>query len=95
VATCMETQGFGLREIKLPPSDVRSDSLKTVLRRLQASSYLALRTIECDDQCGVMILRGRVPTFFLKQIAQELIRGLPGVETIANLIDVRPAVDQG
>jgi hypothetical protein len=40
----------------------------------------------------VVILYGRVPSFYLKQMAQELAGGLPGVERLANRIEVDPTV---
>ena len=37
---------------------------------------------------GVVILQGRVETFYHKQVAQELLRKLDGVERIVNLLEV-------
>ena len=37
---------------------------------------------------GVLILRGRVPTFYLKQILQTWLRKLDGVQHIDNQVDV-------
>lgn len=57
-------------------------------RQLLISSYTALHDIECDCQEGAVTLRGEVATFFLKQVAQELVRKVRGVERITNRIDV-------
>jgi len=37
---------------------------------------------------GVVVLQGRVETFFHKQVAQELLRKLDGVERVVNLLEV-------
>lgn len=37
---------------------------------------------------GVVVLQGRVETFYHKQVAQELLRKLDGVERIVNLLEV-------
>ena len=56
--------------------------------RLRNSSYWALRTLSCEYHDGVLILRGRLPRYYLKQIAQTLVEGLDGVSEIANRVDV-------
>ena len=58
---------------------------------LRSSSYLALRRLSCDYHEGVLTIRGRVPTFYLKQVAQSLLGKLEGVEEINNLVEVRNA----
>ena len=35
-----------------------------------------------------LFLTGRVPTFYLKQLVQEAVRHVPGVQQVRNLIDV-------
>jgi hypothetical protein len=42
-------------------------------RGLRSSQYPPLKTISCDCQDGVLILRGSVPTYYLKQMAQEVV----------------------
>ena len=61
---------------------------ETVLR---SSSYLAVRHLSCDYHEGVLTIRGRVPTYYLKQVAQSLLGKLEGVEVINNLVEVRHA----
>jgi osmotically-inducible protein OsmY len=57
-------------------------------RRLRGSSFLALRNVSCEYHEGVMTLRGRLPTYYLKQIAQELVAEVEGVEKVFNRIEV-------
>jgi len=37
--------------------------------RLRAHPYLALQRVSCECRDGVLVLRGRLPTYYLKQIA--------------------------
>ena len=55
---------------------------------LGESNYLALRRLNCEFHNGHLVLRGRVPTFYLKQVAQTLMRQLPQVRQIENRLDV-------
>ena len=50
--------------------------------------YPALRHISCVLDDGVLTLQGRVPSYYLKQIAQTLVRPLEGVRVIHNELDV-------
>ena len=61
-----------------------------VRRRLSDGSPYCMyfRGITCDYHDGVLILRGRLPTFYLKQILQTRLRGLEGVSQIRNHVDV-------
>jgi len=57
-------------------------------RCLRSNPYLALKSVSCDYLDGVLFLRGCVPTYYLKQLAQEVVGGLAGVERIENQIQV-------
>ena len=56
--------------------------------RLRKSGYHELRFVSCEFHEGVLTLRGQVPSFYLKQVAQELIRGLDGAEEVNNRLEV-------
>jgi hypothetical protein len=62
-------------------------------RGLRSSRYPALQTVSCDYQDGVLILRGCLPTYYLKQMAQEVVaHQFDKVERLENHIQVvRPA----
>jgi osmotically-inducible protein OsmY len=60
--------------------------------RLRGNSYLALKNISCQYQDGDLVLRGRVPSYYLKQIALAAVANLPGVRRVVNQIDVSVAV---
>lgn len=58
---------------------------------LDGSSHLFRRSVSCAYRDGVLRLDGKVPTFYLKQIAQSLAAGVEGVDRIENaLIVVNP-----
>ncbi len=56
--------------------------------QLRSSPYLPLRKLRCEYNEGVLTIRGQVPTFYLKQLAQTRIRQVPGVEEINNRVEV-------
>jgi hypothetical protein len=65
-----------------------SPIVQAVERRLRESSYYYLRSIRCAFESGVITLRGRVPTFYLKQTVQAIVEKIDGVEQVVNLVEV-------
>lgn len=57
-------------------------------RRLHDSAYGALKQVHCECHAGVLHLRGHVPSYYLKQMAQSLIAAAPGVRQIDNRLEV-------
>jgi osmotically-inducible protein OsmY len=58
-------------------------------RGLRSSRYSALKHVSCDYQGGVLTLRGCLPTYYLKQIAQEVVaHQIEGVKRLENQIQV-------
>jgi osmotically-inducible protein OsmY len=55
---------------------------------LEQNPYLAPKTLRFETAEGRVTLRGTVGTFFQKQMAQEAIRRVAGVEEIANELEV-------
>ena len=74
------------------PGNAAESVLLETRRRLGAAGYRVLRQIECEYSGGVLVLRGSVPTFYLKQIAQSVLLNNPIVERVVNLIDVPEGV---
>lgn len=56
--------------------------------RLRGNSYLALKNVSCEFREGVLTLRGCLPTYYLKQMAQTEVAHLAGVQRIVNEIEV-------
>lgn len=58
------------------------------LRLLRATSYPSLRRIACEEHEGMLVLRGSVPWFYLKQVAQALASQVVGGDQVVNRIEV-------
>ena len=56
--------------------------------QLRRSGHLPLSNIGCEFHQGVLILTGRLTTYYLKQMAQTAVVGLEEVEEIVNRIEV-------
>jgi osmotically-inducible protein OsmY len=47
-----------------------------------------MRCIDASAQGGIVRLRGSIPSYYLKQLAQETARKVPGVRRIQNELEV-------
>src|SRR5437868_5097685 len=63
----------------------------TAEERLRRSGYLALRDVTCEVDAETFRLRGRLPTYYLKQVAQAIVSEIAGVRHLDNLIVVVPS----
>ena len=60
-----------------------------VRRRLEACSYrFVFDKVTWHFEDGTLTLSGCVPSFYLKQVLQELFRNVEQVDSIANYVDV-------
>ncbi len=75
-----------------PLSEEQSAAIQ---RRLRTGGSLSLRQIECEFCDGLVVLRGRVSTYYVKQLAQSLLLADPAVERVENLIEVVAADASG
>jgi osmotically-inducible protein OsmY len=55
---------------------------------LSQSCYAQLRSLSCECEGGAVTLTGRVPTFYLKQVAQQLVMALPELQQLHNHLEV-------
>ena len=55
-----------------------------VLKALAMQTHLAGKNLRFETRAGRVTLHGKVQSFFLKQMAQETLRGIPGVASIDN-----------
>lgn len=55
---------------------------------LSANPYVPSRQVSVEASEGHVTLKGNVGTFFQKQMAQEAIRRVDGVQLIDNLLEV-------
>ena len=55
---------------------------------LNATGYPRLREVEVEDCKGVIVLWGRVTSYYQKQLAQEKVQQVAGVRRVANGLEV-------
>lgn len=66
-----------------------ADTLEArVQQSLRGSPYRHLQSVRCHCEDGTVLLLGILPTFFLKQMAQETIKRIVGVTEINNQVEV-------
>ncbi len=70
------------------PTARRVDPAELAERALRNSPYLALRNVTCACRDGVLTLRGCLPTYYLKQVAQAVVARVDGVRQVVNEIEV-------
>ena len=72
-----------------------ADLRQKVIEALHQTGYPHHRTLEVRvDQHNVLV-EGRLPTWHLRQVAIECIRGVPGVTTVVDRILVVAALHDG
>jgi len=71
-------------------AEYRDVVLQRVKGRLSQSCHFTRhwREIDCGFTDGVLTLHGSVPSFYLKQVLQSILRDVPGVRRIDNRVDV-------
>jgi osmotically-inducible protein OsmY len=85
--------GPAVHDGALPESDDArlADSIRQSLR---ASGYTVLSAVAVTVRAGSVALRGTVPSYFMKQIAQEVAKATAGVTSLTNRLTVRvPSAD--
>lgn len=63
----------------------------SVAERLRASGYLVLEDIACEVRDDAAVLTGRLPSHYLRQVAQAIVAEVEGVGRVVNLIRVDPS----
>ena len=63
---------------------------EAVEARFRSSPFLPLRNLKCEVSQGQFIIRGRVPTRYLQQLACSLVSSVAGVRQVANQVEVTP-----
>jgi osmotically-inducible protein OsmY len=55
---------------------------------LSGSPHLGSRTLRFENEEGRIVLKGTVNSYFQKQMAQEALRGVHGIDEIENQLEV-------
>lgn len=66
-----------------------SEVLAHVRQRLSATGHHDLNQVQAAIEDGHLVLRGRVVSFYMKQVAQTSIQGRINGFTIRNLLEVQ------
>jgi osmotically-inducible protein OsmY len=56
--------------------------------RLQRTPYAIIRRLNCDCRGTILVLRGELPSFYYKKLAQEAVGGIQGVTQVVNEVEV-------
>jgi osmotically-inducible protein OsmY len=69
-------------------NEVPQALLQRVDMAIKGNPHLAGHQVFCQEESGIVVLHGRVGTFFQKQMAQETLKRLEGVEKVINELQV-------
>lgn len=67
-----------------------STGVSTLQSQFRASAYWSIRQLVCEIDREQVVLRGTVPSYYLKQVAQSLALKAIGVERLHSNIEVQP-----
>ena len=73
-----------------PLAGRRHSTCAEAQRRLQNSPYPAHRRLRCDFRAGVLIVRGQVSSYYLRQMVWALVGDLDGMDRFIDRIEVLP-----
>jgi osmotically-inducible protein OsmY len=74
-----------MRPDSLPEAMKTADTAK---QRILYQPHLTMQRVWCEFEQGRLFLRGQVPSFYFKQLAQEAVTGIEGVRQVVNEIEV-------
>src|SRR5258708_7210548 len=76
----------------MPATSLAQDSPSSLAQlareRLDGGGYMTLKDVECEFSEGEARLCGRLPSYHLKQLAQEIVARIDGVRAVLNQIEV-------
>ena len=58
---------------------------------LRSNALRGLAQVTCEMQQGMAILHGKVSSYYLKQLAQEVVKNVDGVAVVINRVHVQHA----
>jgi osmotically-inducible protein OsmY len=62
--------------------------LQRVDLAIKGNPHLSKHRVFCQEESGIVVLHGRVGSFFQKQMAQETLKRMAGVEKVINELEV-------
>jgi hypothetical protein len=73
------------------PSLALRRASRQIEEAIQRSHYTELRGVTCEIDGATLVLRGRVPSFYLKQMAQAIVARQCSGQRVLNLVEVAVA----
>jgi osmotically-inducible protein OsmY len=58
------------------------------LRALRQSAHPALRRLSVEETDNALVIKGSVPSYYLKQLAQETVKAISGDRQLVNQVQV-------
>jgi osmotically-inducible protein OsmY len=75
--------------LKAYQDDSQPDQVAALAKhRIQHQPHLSVQRIWCEYYGRKLYLRGQVPSYYLKQLAQTAVSGMDGVAQVVNEIEV-------
>ena len=69
-----------------------AEQVQTVERLVEGAlgqtGYHTLRSVACEFDCGTLVLRGRVSSYYMKQVATAAVSKVEGIVVIDNQLVV-------
>ncbi len=75
-------------ETNLESTTSTNETADLARKQIRRQPRLTFQRIWCEFDSGRLLLRGQVPSFYYKQLAQEAIAGMKGVVQVVNDIEV-------
>jgi osmotically-inducible protein OsmY len=72
----------------VPHNEHNGAIIAEVKERLRRHSHLRVQRIWCEISDDRLFLRGQVPSFFYKQLAQVAVKNIKGIGQIVNELEV-------
>jgi len=71
-------------------SDAPTPGFEELLRiSFEQLGYQQLNNVDCQVEGNVLVLTGKLKSFYLKQVAQTVAMKIPGVASVRNQIEVQ------
>lgn len=66
------------------PTAIGSEIQECMEQFLKSRMLTGSHVVQCDYKEGMLLIRGKVGSYYAKQLAQEYARQIPGVEQVGN-----------
>jgi len=71
------------------PAPLLNTGVSALQKQFRTSAYWSIRQLVCEIDSEQIVLRGTVPTYYLKQVAQSLALKAIGIERLHSDIEVQ------